>query len=315
MATSGSTDFILSGAQLVEEAFALIGVKRQEQPLQAVELQDGFTTLNLMVKGWQAQGLHLWSKTEGILFLDVGKPSYFLGPTGDEATRAADFINTNITTAAVSGAATLAVTDTAGMTALDNIGIQLDDGTRQWTTIVSVDTPTGLTITDTLDDDVAITNTVYTFTTILERPLRILQARRQTIGDEAEIEVINVSRSDYFGQVNKTSTGTPVMYHYSPQLNNGQIFVWQPTSNVNEVVRFTYERPLEDFDVNSDDPDFPIEWSRALITNLAVELGMKYNVPASRLVNTKAIADQQLEMLLGFDKETAALQIEPDMGF
>ena len=313
MATSGSINFILTGAQLVEEAFSMIGVKRQEQPLEAVELQDGFTTLNLLVKGWQAQGLHLWSKTEGILFLDPAKPSYFLGSTGDEATRADDFINTRITTAALSGASVLVVADTTGMAALDNIGIELDDGTRQWTTIVSVDSPTGLTITATLDDDVAVNNTVFTFTTFIERPLRILQARRNTINEEAEIDVIDVSRSDYFGQVNKTSTGTPVMFHYSPQLGNGQIFIWQPTSDVNETIRFTFERNLEDFDVSNDDPDFPIEWSRAIITNLAVELGFKYNVPQAKLSNIKAIADEQLRALLGFDKETAPLQIQPEL--
>lgn len=314
MATSGSINFKLTGSQLVEKSCELIGVKNLEQPLAAAILQDGFTTLNLMVKGWQAQGLHLWTKTEGVLFLDVGKPSYFLGATGDEATRADDFINTTLTTAASSGAATLVVTSTAGMTALDNIGIELDDGTRQWTTIVSVDSSTGLTITATLTDDTAIANTVYTFTTLIERPLRILQARRNTTGNEADVDVLSVSRSDYFGQVNKTSTGTPVMFHYSPQLDNGQIFVWQPTSTVREVIKFTFERNLEDFDDNNDDPDFPIEWTRTLIFNLAVELsvGLKYGVPTQKLAGIKAIADEQLNLLLGFDKEISPLSIEPE---
>src|SRR5690349_18697247 len=41
-------------------------------------------------------------------------------------------------------------TSSAGMTIADNIGIKLDDSTRQWTTIVSIDSATQITVTDAL---------------------------------------------------------------------------------------------------------------------------------------------------------------------
>ena len=63
----------MTGRQVINAAFNKIGVKVAEQALQAQEFQDGKDALNLMMKSWQAQGLHLWSKEEGVLFLDVGK--------------------------------------------------------------------------------------------------------------------------------------------------------------------------------------------------------------------------------------------------
>ena len=72
MALSGSVNFNMDAQALIDNAFSRIGVKKMEQPLIAAELQDGIDNLNLMMKAWQAQGLHLWSMEEGVLFLDTG---------------------------------------------------------------------------------------------------------------------------------------------------------------------------------------------------------------------------------------------------
>ena len=150
MATSDSTDFNQTAIQLIKGAFRLNGVLVQGQELLAEERADGFEALNLMIKTWQTQRLHLWAKEEGIIFLQAGKTDYFLGGTGDKATNLDEFVDTTLTASAAASATTLVVADTTTMVALDEIGIELDDGTRQWTTIVSVDSPTGLTITTAL---------------------------------------------------------------------------------------------------------------------------------------------------------------------
>ncbi len=314
MATSGSIDFNLTAIQLIEEAFKLIGVKAQEQPLQAAEAQDGFVALNLMVKNWQAQGLHLWTKTEAIFFIQPGRTDYFLGPTGQEATNFDDFVNTTLTVAAAATATTITVESTAGMTSLDRIGIELDDETRQWTTIVSVDNPTDLTITDGLTDSAAINNTVFVYTNQLERPIRILGVRRGNTDSDTEIEVRPYdSRYEYFTQPTKTSPGTIVNYYYTPELGNGRIYVWQTGETVRDFIRFTYERSIEDFDINSNDPDFPIEWSEALKYQLAVKIGIQYGITSQRLGAIKAIADELLDLVLGFDVDNLFVSVQPEM--
>jgi len=314
MATSGSTDFNLSAAECITEAFKIIGVKAQGQSLQAEELQDGFSAINLMMKNWQSQGLHLWTKTEGILFLIPAKTDYFLGLSGDNATNLDNLVNDALTTAAVSTATTLEVADTSQMTALDFIGIELDDGTRQWTTIVSVDNATDLTITDPLTDAAAIGNTVYVYTTQIERPLRILGARRNTTGQDTDIEVLPFdSRSEYFNQPNKSSQGTVVNYYYTPELGNGRVYLWQTASDINDIFKFTFEAPIQDVDVNNDDLDFPIEMQQVVIYNLAVFLGIQYpSLGQQRLTNIKSIADDLLQKALAFDTDSLFLSIQPD---
>ena len=94
MALSGSTSYNLTAIEIVNRAFAKIHVKKAETTLQPDELQDGLDSLNMMIKAWSAQGLHLWAKDEGIAFLSPGKSSYNLGATGDEACQFDDFVGT-----------------------------------------------------------------------------------------------------------------------------------------------------------------------------------------------------------------------------
>ena len=85
------------------------------------QMQDGLQALNFMIKSWQSQGLHLWTKTEGILFLDAGKENYKLGPTGDEVGNLDDFVNTEMAVAGVISDQTLTLDSTTGMEGADDI--------------------------------------------------------------------------------------------------------------------------------------------------------------------------------------------------
>lgn len=312
MATSGSTDFNITGLDIVEQAFYKIGVKKAEQALQPQEIKDGLFVLNLMVKAWQKQGMHLWAREEGILFLDVGKTDYLVGPSGDESTTLDDFISTSITSDQVAGAIVIPVADSTGMLDLDKVGIQLDDNTRHWTTIVSVDSSTQITILTGLPSAAITSNSVYTFTKIIERPLRITSFRRQTFAENNEIRVETWSRAEYFNQVDKNSQGTVVNAYYSPLLTNGRIYVWQTASSVNQFVLFSFERSLQNFDSQSNNPDLPIEWGEVLIWNLAARLGIDYNAPILKLQLIGAAAEKMLEEALGYDQEYDSINLQPD---
>lgn len=312
MATSGSVDFTLDARQVIGLAFGKIGVKAAEQALQASEMQDGVDALNLMLKAWQAQGIHLWTKEEGVIFLDVGKTDYLLGATGDEATTLDDFVNATTSADEIAAAVVIDVTDTTGMVAAANVGVQLDAGVRHWTTIVSVDSPTQITITDGLPSAASSGSTVYTFTNLIQRPLRVLSTRRQTVGQDNEITVNMWSRSEYFNQVNKLSQGTVVNAYYSPQLGNGRFYVWQTANSVNDIVRITFERPIEDIDIGDDNLDFPVEWTEAIVYNLAARLADDYDAPAIKVQTVNAKADRFLDDLLGFDEEMESLNLQPD---
>lgn len=312
MTTSGSVDFTMTARQVINSAFSKIGVKTAEQALEPEEFQDGIDALNLMLKAWQAQGLHLWSKEEGVLFLDKGKTDYFLGSTGDEATTLDDFIGTTTDAATIATDVLIPVAITTGMATSDKVGVALDDGTRHWSTISSIDPGVSITIASGLASAAASGNTVFTFTNLIDRPLRVLSSRRKTFGQDNEISVNSWSRDQYFNQVNKTSQGTVVNYYYSPQLGNGRFYVWQTASSINDFVRFTFERPIEDIDIGDDTLDFPVEWLEAIVYNLAARLTDDYDAPAQKVqtVSNKAVAF--LDDLLGFDEEMESIFLQPD---
>lgn len=312
MATSGSVSFTMDARTVIERAFSKVGVKKAEQPLEADEFQDGIESLNLMLATWRAQGLHLWTKDEGVLFLDAGKTDYNLGPTGDKACQLDDFIGSTTTTANLSTDVILDVLSTTGMIALDSVGVELDDNTRHWTTIVSVDSPTQITITDGLPSDAKSGSSVFTFTNLAQRPNRILSYRRKTFNQDNEIPVIAFSRDQYFNQVNKMSQGTVVNAYYSPQLNDGRVYVWQTANSVNDFVRYTFERPMQDILYGDDNLDIPPEWLETVIYNLAMRLVDDYDVPNGKgdRVTQKAVA--LLDELLGWDEEMGSLNLQPD---
>ena len=312
MATSGSTSFTLSTLQVIERAFAKIDVKVAEQPLQSDEQQDGIDSLNLMIKAWGAQGLHLWTKDEGILFLDVGKTDFNLGPTGDEACQFDDFIASTTTSDKVATDVVIDVIDTTDMVIGDKIGVELDDNTRHWTTILTVDSLIQVTLTDALPSDSKSGSTVFTFTNLIQRPQRILSYRRKKFGQDNEIPVLSWSRDEYFNQVNKLSRGTVVNCYYSPQLNDGRLYVWQTASNVNDLIRFTFERPMDIITIGDDNLDFPEEWLEAIIYGLAFRLADDYNVPLAKADRIGQKANQFLDDLLGWDEEMESLNLQPD---
>ncbi len=312
MSTSGETTLTFSALQIINKAFGKIDVKVAEQALEDDELQDGIDALNLMKKAWGAQGLHLWTKDEGVLFLDVGKTDFNLGPTGDEACQFDDFISTTSTSAKIATDVIIDVTDSAGMVVGDKIGVELDDNTRHWTTILNVNSSIQVTLTVALPSASKSGSTIFTFTNLINRPQRILSCRRKKFGQDNEIPVLSWSRDEYFNQVNKLSRGTVVNCYYSPQLGDGRMYVWQTASSVNDLLRFTFERPMQDLLIGDDNLDIPTEWLEAVIYGLAFRLADDYNTPLAKADRIGQKANQFLDDLLGWDEEMESLNLQPD---
>lgn len=314
-------DFNLTAVNLVKASLRVIGAIEEAEEPDASQLQDGIEALNIMIKYWQAQGAHIWRHAEGVLFLEYKQYRYLLGPTGDRACEETDFVETKMDGAQLSGAASITVDSTSGMAASDTIGIYIDSDERHWTTIVSVDSSTTLTITDVLPDDTIDNATVYTYTDKIQRPLRVLQGRRRGGGSEVgEIPTFALSRQGYFDLTNRSiTTGLPVEHHYTPIISttgsdrHGELFLWPAPSNVNYLFKFTFTKPLADIDTNSDLSDFPVEWINALKFNLASEIAPEYRVPLQERDRIDAKAESMLERVLEFDRENAPIKMMPDL--
>lgn len=313
MATSGSVDHSITAIQLIEDALYDCGALQEGEPITGEHTTSGLRQLNNLIKYLVAQGLHRWTKSEGVLFLDGKKRSYSL-PT-DKCAKDT-FGYTTLDADEASGQTVLSVTATApgsplpAMAVGDRIGVELDDGTRQWTTISAISAGDTVTVATALTGAAASGNTVYWYTTNATRPVRVLDARRGKYnGTEVPCEVERYQT--YQAQPNKDATGVPTMIAYQPRVADTQVFVW-PKGSVRDVVWFTYERSIEDVDATTDTLDFPQEWFQPLQDMLAARLGRQYRVPLQQMAMLQQSAAVAESALLTWDAETGPVHFVLD---
>jgi len=87
MAVSNSIDFAETVQEIIVDARAELGIADDEEPLEAVDFEKGKRALNRMLKAWQADGVMIWTLTEGTLTLVQGQANYDFGESGDFTTR------------------------------------------------------------------------------------------------------------------------------------------------------------------------------------------------------------------------------------
>ncbi len=320
MATSGSIDFNQTRNELILDAFQLLGVYGIGRTVSSEDQAFAENMLNKMVKAWQAQGIHLWAKEEGVLFVadNVGEYTLSSAGTSARATLATDEVTTELTAAHAASATELTVTSTAGMTAADIIGIVLDDDAVTWTTIVSVDTATTLTLTAGLDSAAAAGSNVYAFTSRINKPLRIHAMRRIRGTDQGgtstqtEIPMMQLSHQDYFDLPNKTLNGLTTHFYYNPDILDGKVYLWPRPNDPEMRFGFTFTRMFEDFDAAGDNPDFPQEWLEVLTYQLAVRLAPAFGKDQKLIATIAPIAQILLQSMLDWDSEKDSVNFIPD---
>jgi len=303
VATSGSKNYTVNRTDLIESALRKLGAYDAGDTPSSDELADANAALNLMIKAWITKGLNVpWRETL-TLFLQPDTRSYRIGPSGDECTES--FVETTLSAAAITGATTITLTSTSGITASDRIGIKLDDGTIHWTTVVVAATTS---ITTGLASAAASGNAVYAYTTKCNRPVKLVYAHtRDSSGIDNEVDLIG--ETAYRMLSNKGSGGRPNQVYYQPTIDNGTLFVWPANSGGVDKLVLISQPYVDDFDAASDNLDFPIEWGKAIIFGLADDLGPEYGIPTKFQDRLERKAARLLEDLLDHDVENASLII------
>jgi hypothetical protein len=146
-------------------------------------------------------------------------------------------------------------------------------------------------------------------------PLKVIQGLR--VDNLAVITVpLNIyTYEDYEILSNKGAIGAPVHVFYQPLRNSGVIKVWPlPDAGywqVNGSLYIRYHRPYQDFTVGTDEPDFPIEWTKALIYGLGYDLAPEYGIDTQQRQTLKADRDEAIESCLSFGTEEGGFYIQP----
>ena len=314
MATSGSYNYKLTRDKIIKRAMHRANIVNMNQAARADDHEYAVDIFQGLLKLWQAEGIQMWKRKQATLFPAKQDEQYAISSsTSDHVTNS--YVNTTLSAAEASGQTILSVTSSTGMTAADNVGIELDDGTRQWTTIASVDSSTQITVDVALTDDAASGNTVVTYTSkINDRPLRILDMRSVDIAnDKNSIPMQMIGYDEYFNIPVKTTDGRPNNFYYDKLLDNGQIYLFPRPDEVNQVIEFTYHEQWQDVDNSTDDIDIPQEWTLPLIYGLAAELAVAYGkFQEFQILEGKA--REYKETVRQFDNDEADFHILPDTG-
>lgn len=310
-------NFQQTRTDIVNAAYTLLGILGTGQTLRAADMTLGVTLFNMMIKTYQASGLHLWAMEEAYLFLDKNTVDYYLGNQYSSPAKACyreDAVLTTVSSDAAASATSLTVGTTTGMTVGDYIGVVLSDNTLYWTTIATIPTSTTLTLTTGLSGATSSSKNVYTFTTLIDKPMRVHSTRRVlgTVTAPSSVEISMYSHSEYFNQPNKKSSSTPIAYYYQPRKTYGQYHIWPATSTSQTYLEFTMERGLLDLDAGTDIPDFPDEWIEVLTWQLALRLSVPFGREDKVTKLAVPIGADLLSGVSSWDSEPGAINIQVD---
>lgn len=328
MATSGTVTFRSTRDTLINLALIKVNALDPENTSGATanQISNAALALNMMVKGWEAEGLQLWERKYGVIFLQPAQQFYVLGspgPAGDHACLSTPlgtgYIQTTLSATAAASASTVSVVakataGTVGVPAITadttyTVGVVLNTGAIAWSTISNVSSLV-ISLGTNLPSAATIGNTVFFYKTKLMRPLRILDGFvRQFAGSDVPCRMISRDEYNRYGQ--KSSTGTPIQLYYDPQENSGNLYVYPASSDARSVLFIEFQKPIEDFTSSTDDFDLPQEWQEAIVFNLAWRLAVDYSVPKDKYLRIKEMALAFFMRLDGYDQEPASVFLQP----
>lgn len=283
MATSGTYTYSVTAANIIQAALEDIGVVADGGSPTANQTTLCLQRLNFIVKQFQGSsdklpGLKVWTRQRITLALAKGQQTYTIGPATTDARASTQMGRTTLSAAEAAGQTTLSITSntdttsypgtTITMTASDFIGITLDDGTLQWTTISG-------TPSTTADVAVALTgaassgNYVYWFTSRAQRfPIIEFANLRESDGTDTPLYIYR-EVEEYESLPDKQADSDPSSVLVEPlRINTRLTFDSQP-DDVDKRVILTVMYPAENYDSSANDIAFPQEWFAALEWELA----------------------------------------------
>jgi hypothetical protein len=335
MTSTGTYSATLNTYQIISGALRLLGAIQTGETVEADEYSDSLEALNALTKFWQSTGIHVWSEVDCHLFLNAGQTRYVLqgDPTVDasvltHATVTAGYAQTSLTSTAASGATSIAVASNSNFAAGRWAGVWLDSGVTSWARVVSV-SGTTIFLDTALAGHATSGAQVSSYVADLYRPLRVPAARRYQYAAAGavpiEVPLMVMSRIDYANVPNKATPGIPTQYFYDPSMNAGSqaaysntpgqsvFYVWPAPSNNQNAIRFTAQRPLQDFTTQANTADLPQEWISTLRYNLAVELAPEYDCAPQRFQMIKLLAEEKLATSMAWDREPESVMFGVSM--
>ena len=313
IATSGTAAFNQSAIDIVSFAYRAAQVIGEEETLSGFQLEAGLDQLNVLAKGWQATGIHVWAEEEAILFPQPAQREYAIGLSStDHVTLFDTLIQTSISATVTTGATTIPLNSVAGIQIGDNFGVQLDAGTNFWTMVSTVGASSVTIPSPGMPSQASNGAIVFDYTQPLVRPLKVPSGRRYIYSSQIQTQMYRMARLEYQSLPNPQNLGTITNFFFDPQQGQGtnsysqplaRVSLWPSPVDFTAGFRFTAQRPLQDFNSLADAPDFPAEWLAALRWNLALEFCPAYGTPPEQASLIQGMADKWYAIAAQWDRE------------
>ena len=296
MATSGSSDFNLNAAEIIEEAFERCGLELRT----GYDAQTARRSLNLLFADWANRGVHLW-KVER-----VEQTLAQLSTSSAIATYPAGTI-----TATVGASTNLSVGETiTGATS----GTTASVITKPTSTTITITVPSG---SFTAGENITGSSSAATTTISADPSLVDVQSTIDILTavirrDGVDQQISAIGRAEYLHIPNKTTQGRASQFFFDRQITP-TISVWEvPENSTDQLVYDRFVR-IQDLDASVDDPDIPFRFLPCLVSGLAYQIGLKR---APQLLPVlKAVYDEDLGFALTEDREKVAYSITPSPAY
>jgi hypothetical protein len=288
MASTGTNNFTVTRDDVIKAALRVLNVIGVGETPEPEDYTNCSQALNIMIKSWAKKGFPLWVFQQIVLptYLDV--TVYPIGPT-------AGYLGSVTINDGGSGFANSGTFTCTG-------GTNGTDAEGTFTAVAGVLT----TMTFTNGGDSYTGQPTFTFSSgtgedvtanivglTMSRPLRIVEGYIRTSAG-LDTNIMPISRQEYDMLGNKTTAGIINQFYYDEQLENGQLYVFNPQSVEGSSLYLLAQRQFYDMTNGTDNFDFPQEWFQALKWGLAEEVAMEYNIDLQVL----SYYTQKAQMLL-----------------
>lgn len=298
-AVEASGDYSINVGAALTEALENLQAIDVGTGLEGFQVDSLIRTFNIMLRSFQAQILGLWTWRHASLILDKATAGYLLGPTGGNITES--YAQTTLAADAAATDTTIDLTSLSGIADGDYIGIVLNSGAIQWTTVSEL---SGTVIAAGLTGAASAGNAVFAYTDKIQRPLEIKDVRLKYLSeDERPCNVIPVSEYNMYPI--KTTQSEVVNVAHEPLLGNTLLHVWPVSATAGNVLNFQYKRPASAIISLEDSVSVPADCLDAVVTVLTSKLAPKFGATLAERQDWERKAKMVLDEIHDFEDDTS----------
>jgi hypothetical protein len=302
--TSGSYSFDknLGIDEIIEDAYERIGM----QGVSGYQLKTAKRSLNILFSEWGNRGLQFWEvKNQNVTLVD-GQAVYTFfrspadGTSSGVSTTLSAGINAAVTTIGV-----------ASVTGLPTAGGIIIIGTEQ----ITYSGISSLNLTGCVrgvNGSTAATHT--TGDAVLQFPIGmtdIQEANHRVKSTSVDTPMTRISRSQYQGFSNKTSTGLPTQYWVQRFIDKVTmtLYLTPGAAQDGNYINFYYTKRIDDVGAYTNATDVPYRFVPCMIMGLAYYLAIKY--APQRVQELKLLYEDELKRAESEDGSSNSTYISP----